>query len=78
MVETVTGEREVADGSECGPVEDVTVAVEGGRERVEVYRERERERQKAKPTRDQCVHVPKYKQRTHYKTVHTYRTHQVE
>ena len=29
--EVETGEIEVADGSECGPVEDVTVAVEGRR-----------------------------------------------
>ena len=31
--EVETGEIEVADGSECGPVEDVTVAVEGEEER---------------------------------------------
>ena len=30
-VETETGEIEVAGGSDCGPVEEVTMAVEGGR-----------------------------------------------
>ena len=70
------GEFEVIDRSDCGPVEDVTVAVERGRERKRGKEVGSRERENKK-----LICTPSKRGNTHYNTLystHTYRTHQVE